>query len=138
MDIKVKFVCILLNFNSSFLNTLTEEELAIYISRLYRLDITAVKKESLKKLYLILEIRNLLFWKPRRYCLVDLADKDTRDILLIKHNFLNQRLNIKDSKPNLLKRFSEGVPFIAPVIAMSALYWIDSRFLWNDSLNSRS
>ena len=61
MDIKVKFVCILLNFNSSFLNTLTEEELAIYISRLYRLDITAVKKESLKKLYLILEIRNLLF-----------------------------------------------------------------------------
>ena len=61
MDIKVKFVCILLNFNSSFLNTLTEEELAIFISRLYRLDITAVKKESLKKLYLILEIRNLLF-----------------------------------------------------------------------------
>ena len=33
-----------------------------------------------------------------------------------------------------LYTFSEGIPLIAPIIATAALYWIDSRFLWNDSL----
>ena len=46
--------------------------------------------------------------------------------------------NIKDSKPISWKSSSEDVPLIAPVIAMAALYWIDSRFLWNDSLKAGS
>ena len=39
----------LINFISSFLNTLIREEFRKYISRLFHLVITAGKKESLKK-----------------------------------------------------------------------------------------
>ena len=59
-------------------------------------------------------------------------------ILQKKHDSLNQRLDFKDCKPNSRKNFSEDVLLIAPVIAMAALYWTDSRFLWNNLLNTRS
>ena len=52
--------------------------------------------------------------------------------------FLNQCHDFKDSKTNSWKKFSEDVPVIVPVIAMTAFYWIDSIFLWNDSLKARS
>ena len=42
------------------------------------------------------------------------------------HNFLNERLNFKGSKPNSGKSFSDDVPFIAPVIAMDV--FILTRF----------
>ena len=72
----------------------------------------------------------------------ELAEKDTREIFYEKfckiNNLLNHRLDFKDSKPNPWKSFSEDVPLIAPVITMAALYWIDSRYLWNDSLKAQS
>ena len=42
----------------------------------------------------------------------------------VKYNFLNQRLDFQDSKPNPWKSFSEHVPPIALVVAMAVLYWI--------------
>ena len=45
----------LVNFTSSFLNTLIEE-FRILVSRLFHSDITAGKKESLKKLCLVLKL----------------------------------------------------------------------------------
>ena len=44
------------------------------------------------------------------------------------HNFLNQCLNFRDSKPNSLYNLLWGVSLMAPVIAMTALYWILSIF----------
>ena len=52
-----------INFNSSFLNTLIEEEFWIFSSRLSYSDITAGKKESLKKLLLMLKLGILLLWE---------------------------------------------------------------------------
>ena len=60
MDNIKKFGSGLINFNSSFLNTLIREEFRVYISRLFHLVISAGRKGSLKKLCLILKIGILL------------------------------------------------------------------------------
>ena len=48
------------NCSSYFLNTLIEEELRIFISRLFHLDITTGKMQSLKKVMSGLKTRNFV------------------------------------------------------------------------------
>ena len=61
-----------------------------------------------------------------------------RDWLLIilnkQQKFLYQRLCWRNSKPNSWQK----VPLTAPVIANTALYWIDSIFWWNEMLYAQS
>ena len=47
------------------------------------------------------------------------------------HNFLNQRLDFRDSKPNSPYNLLWDVSLMVPVIARAALYWILSIFVWN-------
>ena len=61
-----------------------------------------------------------------------------RNILQSKYNFLNEQLDFKVSSPSSWKSFSNHLSLIALVIAVAALYCIDSRRWWNDSLKARS
>ena len=62
------------------------------MSRLLHSDITAGRKESLKKLCLILKLEICCFenfLSHIRYCLVELAEKDTREIFHGKFSKIN-------------------------------------------------
>ena len=72
---------------------------------------------------------------------MELVEKDAREIFHENFckidNFIKQRIDFMVSQPNSWKSFSEDVSLIAPVIAMVALHWINSRLLWIDSLKPR-
>ena len=55
-------------------------------------------------------------------------------ILKKQLGFLYHLLFSKVSKPSSSYSFSLDVPLTAPVIANSALYWIESSFWWNEAL----
>ena len=122
--LQVEFGSCLIKFNSSFLNTLIEEEFRIFIPRLFHSDIT-VGKRGLMPGFKTRDFVALRTSCSVRYCLEELAEQDTMEIFYefckISIIFLTN-LDFKDSKPNSWKSFSEDVPFIAPVIAMAALY----------------
>ena len=48
--------------------------------------------------------------------------------IALNHNFLNQRLNLKDSKPNSLYKLLRDVPLTVTVITRAAFHFFDWDF----------
>ena len=136
----------LINFRTRLLIIWHGDELQILISMLFHLVVTAGRKEFFKKLVFTLKkgIWPLItLWEAYGLLLSSINLKRLpgdllRNILQSKYNFLNHQLDFKVSNPSSWKSFSNHLSLMAPVIAVAALYCIDSRRWWNDSLKARS
>ena len=98
------------------------------------------KKEFWKKLCFTLN-RGILLVSLVMYGLIEVGiilDRYFRHlhlkILKKQLSFLYHLLFSKVSKPSSSYSFSLDIPLTVPVIANSALYWIESSFWWNGAL----
>ena len=97
------------------------------------------EKRSFERNYTLLWIEELVF--PVLYILTEMGIIWKRyfghlylEISKKQHSFLYHLVFSMVSKPSSLYSFSLDAPLIAPVIANTALYWVESSFWWNEVL----